>query len=709
MKGKLLYAGWLIYRDIVYSDIPDTLSKDQRMKILRFNQFVVLALLINFISVICYFYHNLYISALINITSAFFFLLAFYFKSRGWLDLARIVAVINLNLYLIIICYVEGLRAGEYLFFFPYFLVLTFIVSIRTDLKELLAVFVISVISLLICVWISPATNDIQFISDELYRRLYRSNLGISLSMTLLFCYAILRVNKDNEVTILQEKRFGDTIFNTSLDGVFIIFSQSNIIANCNRRVLELFEANEKREIEGTHIKQWFTEEYVKRFNKMDEESSSKNWQGEMTFTTKTGKNFLAYVSVVPFAYKKMRYKKISILDVSEIKLAEFELLAAKEKAEAASKAKSRFLSNMSHELRTPLNGIIGASNLLLQEKFLEEQKANLDILKFSSEHMMSLINDILDYNKMEAGILELIEKPVNIKRFLNQALAPFRAQASSKGLKMLVDIDENLDMELFMDETRFNQVINNLIANAIKFTPDGSIFVSAKKLFSSSQKATIKFQVKDTGIGIPVKKHKEIFGTFTQADGNTTRKYGGTGLGLTISKKLVEMFKSDLILESEEGIGSTFHFTVELKINENRKFYINEEKTRHLEAFSGIRVLIAEDNPVNLIIAKKFLHKWGIEVVEAVNGREAVEKFKSTNINLMLLDLEMPEMDGATALQEIRKMNNTIPAVAFTAAVYDNMQADLLQKGFTDYIHKPFRPEDLHTKISFLVAAKRA
>ena len=709
MKGKLLYAGWLIYRDIVYSDIPDTLSRDLKLRILRFNQFVILALLINFFAVISYFYHNLYISALINITSAFFFLLAFYFKSRGWLDVARLVAVINLNVYLIVICYVEGLRSGEYLYFFPYFLVLTFIVSIRTDLKELLAVFVISIISLLICVWVSPVTNDIQQISEELYRKLYRCNLGISLSMTLLFCYAILRVNKDNEVTILQEKRFGDTIFNTSLDGVFIIFSQSNIIADCNRRALEIFELNEKHEMEGTHIRQWFSEDHLKRFNQLDSELCARNWQGEMTFTTKTGKNFLAYVSVVPFVYKKMGYKKISILDVSEIKFAEFELLAAKEKAEAASKAKSRFLSNMSHELRTPLNGIIGASNLLLQEKHLEEQKTQLDILKFSSEHMMLLINDILDYNKMEAGMLELIEKPVNLKRLLHQVIAPFKAQASGKGLKLLTDIGDNLDIELFMDEMRFNQVISNLIANAIKFTPQGSVFISVKKLFSSSQKATIKFQVKDTGIGIPPSKQKEIFGTFTQADVNTTRKYGGTGLGLAISKKLVEMFKSELIIESAEEVGSTFHFTVELKINENRKFYINEEKTRHLEPFSGIRVLIAEDNPVNLIIAKKFLHKWGIEVVEAVNGKEAVEKFKSTSINLMLLDLEMPEMDGATALQEIRKMNNSVPAVAFTAAVYDNMQADLLQKGFTDYIHKPFRPEDLHNKIAFLVAAQRA
>ncbi|HUR11499.1 MAG TPA: ATP-binding protein [Flavitalea sp.] len=709
MKGKLLYTGWLIYRDIVYSGLKDTLSRDERKKIIRFNQFVILALLINVFSVISYFYHNLYISALINITSAFFFLLAFYFKTREMMNIARIVAVVNLNIYLIIICYVEGLRSGEYLFFFPYFLVLTFVVSIRRNLKELLLVFALSVISLMICVYISPATNDIQQISEALYLRLYRSNLGISLFMTLFFCYAILRVNKGNEVAILQEKRFGDTIFNTSLDGVFIIFSQSNIIASCNHRALEMFEVKQNREIEGTHIENWFTEDHVKRFNHMDSALSTRNWHGEMAFTTKNGKSFLAYVSLVPFVYKKIGYKKISILDISEIKSAEFELLKAKEKAEEASKAKSRFLSNMSHELRTPLNGIIGASNLLLQEKFLEDQKPHLDILKFSSEHMMALINDILDFNKIEAGKMELSEKPVNIKRFLYEIAAQFSAQARQKGLQMVSQIDDNLDMELFMDETRFNQVLNNLVMNAIKFTPQGTITLSAKKLFSSSNKATVQFEIRDTGIGIPGKKHKEIFASFTQADINTTRKYGGTGLGLAISKKLVEMFNSELILESEEGKGSTFRFVVELKINENRKIYINEDKNKQLESLSGIRVLIAEDNPVNLTIAKRFLHKWGIEVVEATNGKEAVEKFKTTAINLMLIDLEMPEMDGATALKEIRLINDQVPAVAFTAAVYDNMQMDLLQKGFIDYIHKPFRPEDLHSKIAVLVAAQRA
>jgi CheY-like chemotaxis protein len=212
-----------------------------------------------------------------------------------------------------------------------------------------------------------------------------------------------------------------------------------------------------------------------------------------------------------------------------------------------------------------------------------------------------------------------------------------------------------------------------------------------------------------DTGIGIPKNKHKEIFDSFTQADVNTTRKYGGTGLGLAITKRIVNMFNSDLLLESEEGKGSAFHFTVELKICENRKRYINEDNVKHLDSLEGIRLLIAEDNPVNLSIAKRFLTKWGIKVIEATNGREALAQFKKGTFDLLLIDLEMPEMDGATALKEIRKLNTSIPAVAFTAAVYDNMQADLLQKGFTDFIHKPFRPEELHSKISYLVSALRA
>jgi CheY-like chemotaxis protein len=271
----------------------------------------------------------------------------------------------------------------------------------------------------------------------------------------------------------------------------------------------------------------------------------------------------------------------------------------------------------------------------------------------------------------------------------------------------------------MITDETRLQQVLGNLLSNALKFTDRGTISLTVKQLLSSSRKATVQFIVKDTGIGIPEIKHKEIFRSFTQADIvfrsftqadiDTTRKFGGTGLGLTISKKLVNMFNSELLLKSEEGKGSEFYFTVELKINQDRKLYINEETSGQLAPLAGIRILIAEDNKVNMSIAKRFMNKWGIEVCEAVNGKEAVEQFQNGSYDLMLIDLEMPEMDGPSALREIRKLNTSVPAMAFTAAVYDNMQMDLLRKGFADYIHKPFRPEDLHHKISKFVAQTRA
>jgi CheY-like chemotaxis protein len=261
----------------------------------------------------------------------------------------------------------------------------------------------------------------------------------------------------------------------------------------------------------------------------------------------------------------------------------------------------------------------------------------------------------------------------------------------------------------MFTDETRLNQVLSNLLSNAIKFTETGSISLTAKQLYASSEKATVQFVVKDTGIGIPEVKHREIFRSFTQADIDTTRKYGGTGLGLTISKRLINMFNSELMLKSQEGKGSEFFFTIVLRINQTSRLYVEEDKTRHLPSLEGVRILIAEDNKVNMSIAKRFMTKWGIVVDEAVNGKEAVDRFQRGSYDLMLIDLEMPEMDGPTALNEIRRFNTTVPAMAFTAAVYDNMENDLMKKGFVDYIHKPFRPEVLHSKIASLIMERRA
>ncbi|HXB06368.1 MAG TPA: ATP-binding protein [Puia sp.] len=695
------------YEDIVYSGLRDDYSASKTKKTIRFNQFILLILIAHFVCVISYFCFGLYISALINLSAAYVFIVAYHLNLRRHFLFARLLSVLNLNFYLAIMNYMEGVKAGEYLFFFPYFLIMTFIISFTKSFRELSFAYLITIVCLLFCFYQCPQENHYQVHIAGMFDKLYDSNLILSLLLTTFFSFAIVRINRNNEEAIMKEKQFVDTIYNTSLDGVFILDAEALVITDCNNRAVELLEIEDKRQIMGAPMDSLFTKEHIQLFRNIEKKppgDMANSWQGELALTSRKDNTVFAFVNVVSFFDNNRHFWKISVLDISEIKMTQFELMKAKQKAETASKAKSRFLSNMSHELRTPLNGIIGASNLLMQETYLPEQVSHLEILKFSSEHMMVLINEILDFNKIESGRFELENVPVNMRAFLRKLETQFSVQAHAKGLLFLVDVDGNLESEFLTDETRLNQVLSNLLSNAIKFTHTGGITLGARKISSTSKKSMIQFMVQDTGIGIPAHKQQEVFDSFTQADTDTTRKYGGTGLGLAISKKLVSLFSGELQLKSEEGKGSTFYFTLELEINENAKMYINDEKVKHLPTFNHLRVLIAEDNIVNMRVARKFLTKWGIEVHEAVNGLEAVEKFRCGSFDLVLIDLEMPEMDGITALAEIRKLHPSVPAIAFTAAVYEDMRVDLLKKGFMEVVPKPFRPEDLHNKIQKLI-----
>lgn len=378
------------------------------------------------------------------------------------------------------------------------------------------------------------------------------------------------------------------------------------------------------------------------------------------------------------------------------------ELHSAKKKAEESALIKSQFLSNMSHELRTPLNGIIGASNLLLQGNCLEEQEEQLNVLKFSSEHMLSLINDVLDLSKLDASKIKLERIAIDIPQFINSVTSPFAQQFKNKGVELYTDIDATLTRPVLADPTRLNQVLTNLLSNALKFTNSGFVTLQAKALAIHSDQNRIEFSVIDTGIGISSEQTNRIFEQFTQADDKTTRKYGGTGLGLTISKKLVELMGGELKLESEYLKGSRFYFNLGLPVYYGmQKAYVNNGLILDESRLKGMKILIAEDNPINMMIATKFLDKWGVEYVQAKNGLEAVSFFNHDNFDILLLDLEMPEMDGYSALYAIRRINPNIPAIAFTAAVFDNMKEKLAESGFNDYISKPFRPQDLHAKLA--------
>lgn len=709
MKTRFLDLCLSIYQEIVYSGTQYVETKEQKSKIIRFNQFIILALLLNFFSVLLYFYHKLYISALINITSAYIFLIAYYLGTKNKINVGRIIGILNINLHLMVLSYVEGLKAGTYLLYFPYFLVLTFVVSMRRNMQELMLVYAITIISAFFCLNALPFVNNIQIITDSLYSKLYNSNLVMSLCMTIIFSYFILRINKKNEEEILQEKRFGDTIFDTSLDGVFIIDRKDNVINAVNNRALELFEMNYKSEMIDTYIESWFDEGDVKRFNaiEIELEKEAKNWQGELAFTTRKGKIIFGYVSVVPFQEKDNSYLKISVLDISNVKMTEFELMKATEQAQVAARAKSRFLAHMSHELRTPLNGIIGSTNLLMEEPHLQAQKEHLELLKNASEHMMVLINDILDYNKIEAGKLELSATPVQIKPFLKRVIAPFALIAKEKGLNFEFEFNEKLNLTLLFDETRLNQVLSNLLSNAVKFTHYGTVKIKVDGVLNEKSSAKLVFEVSDTGIGIPSHKHKEIFESFTQADLDTTRKYGGTGLGLAISKQIIQMFNSYLHIESEEGKGSIFQFEIELPIQaEFAKPKVMKLVNKDAK-LQGKKVLVAEDNPINMNIVTKFLRKWGCEVDEVTNGLDLINVVNRKAYDILLIDLEMPEVDGIEAIQKIRSNKNYTPAIAFTAGVFEKMEEMIVEKGFNNYILKPFKPHDLYDKIIMYAQSK--
>lgn len=383
------------------------------------------------------------------------------------------------------------------------------------------------------------------------------------------------------------------------------------------------------------------------------------------------------------------------------------------EKAEKSSQIKSEFLATMSHEIRTPLNAIIGMSNLMIMANPRPDQKENLDVLKSSANNLQSIVNDVLDFNKIEAGKVMFESIKFNLVDLLENLCASQKAKAEEKGLNFTLKVDPLLKGRvLYGDPTRLSQVLFNLVSNAIKFTRQGSVYVKAFCYEDRNNKLRITFTVKDTGIGIDKDNLQSIFEPFTQESITTTRQYGGTGMGLAIVKRLLELQGLQMHVSSKLGEGSEFSFNMEFAISETS---INEIGENHpllhnTTALSNLRVLIAEDNPVNVLLMKKLLSKWKIVPTIAENGEKAVEIFKNGDFDIILMDLQMPVMNGFDASMEIRKMTDTnkanVPIVALTAAALLDIEEQVLNAGMNDYVSKPFKPEQLMEKIQNLIFA---
>ena len=521
-----------------------------------------------------------------------------------------------------------------------------------------------------------------------------------------------------NRKLLLEQKiPIFESIFQSTSSAYFIYSRQTLEVIEVNKMTASLFELPPEKDLRGLYMTQVMMRYLAGDSPNLDflMNNIADRWTGEAVFITNNKKRFhgLVNTNILRPDANEHDYQVLSITDITQLKEASEEIKRATIKVEKATSSKARFLSSMSHELRTPLNGIIGASNVILSDPDLTEDiKTNVMMMRYSSEHMLGIVNDILDFSKIDARKMELKEQPFNLLDCLNNITSSFSLQFKKQNIGLITNFPEEdlKNVEIVSDQTKLSQVIKNLFSNALKFTHHGSVSLIVKTKEISDKEIILYFEVKDTGIGIAEEKQEEIFQAFSQVhNDDLKRRYEGTGLGLTISRQLVKMMGGTLEVKSKLQQGASFFFILRFRISEKpvvKKIPVTTFSETKKDV-RGVRVLVVEDNEINAGILKSFLNRWQMPVKEAITGLHALELIKYHKFDLILMDLEMPEMNGYDTLKKIRESNIPTPVIAFTATLLDNMDSLITEAGFTDYVLKPFKPAELKKKIEMYCERK--
>jgi len=424
---------------------------------------------------------------------------------------------------------------------------------------------------------------------------------------------------------------------------------------------------------------------------------------------------FVTFSKSVIWAECRIVYRSrtlfLNISDISAQKSYQEQLIKSKQLAEYGKKAKETFLANMSHELRTPVNGIIGLSNLLRKTELTDQQSSMIDLLEVSSQSLLGVINDVLDISKIDAGKFSIIRSPNNLYNVVRSVYRLLKFKADEEFIEFFLEIDPEVPEFVVFDSLRLNQILMNLLSNALKFTKRGHVKLKVSVLEKQGNKAKINFSVEDTGIGIPQHRLGAIFNSFEQAEEDTANKYGGTGLGLAIVKKLAELKGGELTVESQINKGSVFTFANWYTLAAKPKEEI--VAVGDLSGFENINILVAEDNLINQFMLSKILKDWNVNVDIVSNGLKVLDKLAENEYDIILMDTHMPEMNGYQTARKIRldfkEPKRSIPIISLSAASFEHEQQEAIAAGMNAVLAKPFQPEQLHQKIQHLVFNKDA
>ncbi len=502
-----------------------------------------------------------------------------------------------------------------------------------------------------------------------------------------------------------------------------LVETVSDIIYRCNYKG-EFIYVNPKavhmcgfieEELLGKHFSDLVKKDHVQRvvnFYKIQFENQQRSTYLEFPILTKEGKEVWVGQTVDIYKLENGGLEFIALTrDISERKKMELELISAKELAENSSRSKELFMANMSHEIRTPMNAIIGMSDLLMSSSISERQENYVNAIQNSAENLLVIINDILDFYKIESGKLIVEKIDCNLENIIENSIKLLELKAEEKGLVLKAEkLSGSIQKNIITDPTRLGQILINLLSNAVKFTNTGEVCFTCKLLEDNPTDQRILFSVADTGIGIKPENLKHIFDSFSQADETTSRKYGGTGLGLSISKRLVEKLGGKLQVKSTVGQGSEFSFEIKFQKGKANTILPEEQILTENSFLQDLRVLLVEDHDINRYITQTILESWKCKVDWAENGLIAVEKVKNNYYDIILMDMRMPELDGIGATEIIREeLHSKVPIIALTANAIKGDSEKCIKAGMNDYLSKPFKKNDLYEKLTALMGDTNA